>query len=377
MARLLPEILEEILIRLSVRDLIRCKSVCKSWCKLISRRDFIKSHLKHSCLRDQNNDAFGDRRLVISMWPGYYKNHHNDTSDKNPEFYDLGIIGSCHGLVCVSNLFTNIVVVNPSTTEVKKVTEPQISRTDDAFCWGFGYDETTDDYKVFLGYKKGGIFSFEKHGKGGNCMYIKVLSLRSNKWKDLGDVNFVWLTWMGVLCKGSLHWVAYDILSKKIIILSFNLSTEKFNEFPKPENVSYQSEIAQDYLSMRLGTLEGCLCVFRSEFLPNDLWVMKDYNNKHSWEQFGCEKEMKPDAVYAFKVSKLIPNTRPFLHDPIPWFGHTNGILAACSYVESLVSPHFEKETEQKDTGNEHHPEQATSIIQSPKVSSIFDYFYF
>nr|GEV72141.1 hypothetical protein [Tanacetum cinerariifolium] len=128
-----PEIQEDTLIRLSVRDLIRCKSVCKSWCKMISRRDFIRSHLNHSYLSDQNNNAFGDRRLVISRWRGY-----------------------CHGLVCASHSYANIVVVNPSTTEVKKVTEPQISRTDYGICWGFGYDETTDDYKVFFGYTKGG-----------------------------------------------------------------------------------------------------------------------------------------------------------------------------------------------------------------------------
>ncbi|PWA84959.1 F-box domain-containing protein [Artemisia annua] len=164
------------------------------------------------------------------------------------------------------------------------------------------------------------------------------------------------MTWEGVLCKGALHWVAYDILSEKIIILSFNLSNEKFNEFPIPENVCYQSKIAQDHSSMRLGTLEGSLCLFRFKLLPNDLWVMKDYNNKQSWEQFGCENKMKPDAVYVFKkVLNLIPNSRPFLHDP--WFGHITGILTACSYVESLVSPHFKTKIEEK--------EQAISIIRA------------
>ncbi|GKA34055.1 F-box protein CPR1-like protein [Tanacetum coccineum] len=345
-----PEIQEEILKKVSVRDLIRCKSVCKSWCKMISRHDFIRSHLNHSYLSDQRNNAFGDRRLVISRWRGYYKNLPYDTSVKVGEFYDdRGIIGSCHGLVCASHSHANIVVFNPSTTEVKKVTDPQISIDDFGFCWGFGYDETTADYKVFCAYHK------DWQGT-----YIKVLSLRSNMWKDLGEVDdFIWLTFKGVLCKGVLHWLAFNT-SYKLIILSFNLSDETFTALPEPENVFNQSMITE----LRLGTLEGCLCLFKLELHPSDLWVLKDYNNKQSWELYGCENEMKPDAVYALNVSNLIPNTRPFLHDP--WFGHIKGILMACSYVESLVSPHFEKETEEKETDNEHHPEEATSIIQSP-----------
>lgn len=121
---------------------------------------------------------------------------------------------------------------------------------------------------------------------------------------------------------------------------------------------------------MRLGTLEGCLCTFRFELLPNDLWVMKDYNKKQSWELFGCENEMKHDAVHGLQyMLNYIPNKRPFFQDM--WFGHLRGIMTACSYVESLVSPHIEKKLKRKRQASRTiQIEQATSIIQSPRVSS-------
>jgi hypothetical protein len=97
-------------------------------------------------------------------------------------------------------------------------------------------------------------------------------------WKDFGEVKFVFISRVGVLCNGALHWVVNNTISEKNVILAVSLSEEKFIEITGPDNVSYPSKISQ-HSSMCLGTLmEGCLCVFRPKLLPDDLWVMKDYN---------------------------------------------------------------------------------------------------
>nr|GFA43413.1 hypothetical protein [Tanacetum cinerariifolium] len=116
-------------------------------------------------------------------------------------------------------------------------------------------------------------------------------------------------------------------------------------QIPEPDDKRYQCNLAQ-HSSLRLGTLKGCLCVFRHELLPNELWVMKEYNEKPSWEIYGCEREMD-GIVHSLRLMKhYIPNKNPLCLDT--WFGRIRMFLEACSYVESLVSPHFRKRPKRK-----------------------------
>lgn len=259
------------------------------------------------------------------------------------------LLGSSDGLVCVSPFDTEILVVNPSTREVKKLTKPQIPKTE-SFCWGFGYDASTDDYKVVLG-----------------CMIrakvtcFQVFSLRSNMWKVIGEIDFYFLSMVGILCEGALHWVAYHTSSSmKNVILSFNLSEEKFVEVPQPDDVSYQSRFGRD-LFMRLGTIKDCLCVFRYAYLLNDLWVMKGYNGKQSWEKFGPECEIKQEVVHPIKkLLNYIPNKKPLCYKP---YLLQNGMfLGSPIYVESLVSPHFHRRPRRRRR------RQATNTMRSARV---------
>ncbi|XP_024984978.1 F-box protein CPR1-like [Cynara cardunculus var. scolymus] len=330
MAHLLPEIVEQILIRLKVRDLIRCKSVSKSWHSLISDPRFIKAHLKHSYESDRNNEEIGDRRIVMSKYACFYTYQQFEVDGKLFDFHDCHLLGSSDGLVCVSPSRNEIVVVNPSIREVKTLSNPKIPKFG-SLCWGFGYDASTDDYKVVLGFMK-----------GENVTCFQVFSLRSNMWKVIGEINCTFLSRIGILCEGALHWVVYHASSKKKnVILSFNLSEEKFAEVPQPDDVSYWSRVS-DHPSMRLGTINGCLCSFQYENLPNDLWMMKNYNVKQSWGIFGPERVIKYEAVHGIKrLKNYIPNQRPLCHEP--WLVRSRVFLGNPIYVESLVSPHFHR----------------------------------
>nr|XP_043613633.1 F-box protein CPR1-like [Erigeron canadensis] len=330
----LSEIHEQILIRLSVRDLIRCKSVCKSWLSLISKPQFIKAHLNQNDQIDRKNDIIGHRRIVMSKLP-YNSDGAFEFDNYTFDFCRSHLLGSANGLVCVSLSRTEIVIVNPSTREVNKITKPQIPAETGPLFWGFGHDSYVDDYKAVIGYLK-----------DENCTCFQVFSLKANTWKMIEEVNHAFSSRIGVLCKGALHWVAYDNSSKKNIVLSFSLLDEKFVEVPQPDDVRYQYDVAQEFL-MRLGTMKDCLCVFLHESLLDELWVMKEYNVKESWEIIGREPEVKYDFLHRMKLlQNYVPNKGTLSRD----IGLSDGRLFMGSplFVESLVSPHFHKRQKRK-----------------------------
>ncbi|KAJ0727402.1 putative F-box domain-containing protein [Helianthus annuus] len=351
MAHPLYEVEEEILKRLDVKDLLRCKSVCKSWSILLSSPRFIKAHLNHQYDNDHDDERFRHRRITISKEAEYISRWNYAIDDNFFGLNDRHLIGSSNGLVCVSPSPAKILVVNPSTREVKKVTKHQIPETD-SLCWGFGYDSSTDDYKLVLGFKKD-----ENH----TC--FQVFSLRSNAWKVTGEINYVFSSRVGILCKGALHWLAYayDTSSeKKNVILSFHFSEEKFLEVPMPDDVKYHQLYNFQHSSMRLGTMNECLCLYPNVFMRN-VWVM---NKERSWEMFGRERAIKDDAVHNMKLLKnYIPNKRPLCHEIWShnhWVRKSRVFLGTPIYVESLVSPHFHKKLRRK--------RRATNTLKSPKV---------
>ncbi|GJZ52778.1 F-box/kelch-repeat protein-like protein isoform X1 [Tanacetum coccineum] len=148
MSELVIDLVEDILLRLDAEDLLRCKSVCKSWLSFISNPQFVKTHLKHTCIKDQNNQEFAHKRIVMPS-PEH-------TPDEGVYILDRWhIVGSSNGLVCVTPVEDQVLVTNPSTREVRKLPPapriPNFVMDRQYLCWGFGHDLSTDDYKVVMG----------------------------------------------------------------------------------------------------------------------------------------------------------------------------------------------------------------------------------
>ncbi|GJV47629.1 putative F-box domain-containing protein [Tanacetum coccineum] len=264
------DVVEEILLRLDVEDLLRCKSVCKLWYSLISSPCFVQSHLNHTHKKNH-----GHRRRRIFFLPLL-----ND--------YSTGfcrIIGSSNGLVCISPYAAHFLVTNPSTREVKNLPtlDGVVQKNRWNLCWGFGYDFSIDDYKLVVGIR---------NGDHRTCFH--VLTLKSNVWRLVGDVNFSFNSHFnnGIFCNGALHWFMNDpnntnnIASK--IIISFDLSREEFQEIPLPDDTRY----VRQFFSW-LGIMEECLCIFTSDYNPT--WVMESYNVKQSWKMLPMVPNMKYD----------------------------------------------------------------------------------
>lgn len=345
MSEVFVDLVEDILKRLDGEDLIRCKSVCKSWLSLISSCCFVKTHLDYNKMKDDNNDEIGHRRIIM---PSSY-----GTPNDTWYIMDLWhIIGSSNGLVCVSPKDAQLLVTNPLTREVKELQPgPQIIVNRHLLCWGFGHDSSTDDYKVVMGIKM---------RKVGTLFH--VLSLKSNTWKAISLVKYKFYassTRFGILWNGALHWFMKDYNTKRMVILSFNLSTEEFNECPQPDDSRYVS----DYFS-KLGILKKCLCIFRND-PPYQRWVMKTYNDKYSWEPLPYDCEMSkydvahtlkcdtPQSVCCFCDDKgmCLPKIRDYIGAPI--------------FVKSIVSPHVNRKPKKK--------RKPSNDIKSLKALSDYD----
>lgn len=338
MEKFVPDILERILVTLDMRDLIRCKSVCKSWHSFISSDDFVKAHLKHSYNDDHNNNNFGVRRVVMSDYDRYT---HLPIAGYNLHFYikEYNIVGSSNGLVCISSSYAPIIVTNPSTREFRILPNSDIE--DIPWChpfFGFGYDSSSDDYKVVLG----------------NSKSVQVLSLKTNVWRSLGKLDHLYLStkFVGILCNGAIHWLMKEPKDKhtlKCVIISFDLSTEKFKEIPLPDYDAQYEVTASSYL----GIIDECLCICNPFRIQCPRWVMKSYNVKESWTLLPSYDDVPHDQ----KVNDAIQTLEQFKDDCILslFTSHdmvelrcVNQDVCAPIYVHSLVSPHASRRLKRK-----------------------------
>ncbi|GJZ75841.1 F-box/kelch-repeat protein-like protein isoform X1 [Tanacetum coccineum] len=227
MAELALDVVEQILVTLDAVDLVRCKSVCKSWLSLISSPLFVKAHFNLTVLKKYKSI---DKRIIMH-------NGCHQSLDGSFICNDYHIIGSSNGLVCISPRDFELLVINPLTRVVNYLPnlpdeilpDKTIGRFVAKPCWGFGYDLSTDEYKVVVGF-----------GVGGHRTRFHVLTLKSNVWKVIGDIKyemeFKEVARPGVLCEGSLHWFMNDRRNKRAVI-SFDLSLEEFKEIPQPDDL--------------------------------------------------------------------------------------------------------------------------------------------
>ncbi|CAK8531021.1 unnamed protein product [Lathyrus sativus] len=280
------EIVVEILSRLPVKFLMQFQCVCKSWKSLISDPKFAKKHLRHASqslmltLRNPSLDFVVIANPLSSVfieattsaiqveYPLKYKNH------------SAVIVGSCHGILCLSFCFTlNKGVVflwNPSIRKFTKLPSlEEIYRT--TFCFSFGYDDLSDSYKVVVVCFPHNAIDYPVS----NCKnVVKVHTLGTTSWRRIPGFppNTLILDKSGKFLSGTINWLVYrQNYSSCWVIISLDLEKEFYRELPQPD----YGEI--NLLSLNTGVLRDCFCIFSSTDTFSDVWLMKEYGNKDSW----------------------------------------------------------------------------------------------
>ncbi|XP_076948033.1 F-box/kelch-repeat protein At3g23880-like [Bidens hawaiensis] len=298
------DVLEEILIRLDVKDLKRYKCVCKSWLSLITSPRFVSRHLNLSYDKDRHNNELGHRRITVFHHPGLVDRY--------------VLVGSSNGLVCIFyDVNLKLIVGNPLTREVRQLTYPTIGVP---LCWGFGYDSSTDDYKVIVGVRKGVL-----------QIRFRILSLKSNVWRDVGEEKYnSFMGRVGILYNGALHWLVED-QNKKMLIISYDLCKEEFKEIPQPD---YDARYKCTWVR-HVGIMKECLCIVGSSRYT---WLMKKYNVKESWEPVEIPyDDKKYDILHLLRFGSPKNDALGF-YSALKY--HYVMYTAAPLFVESLVSPH-------------------------------------
>ncbi|XP_047321614.1 F-box/kelch-repeat protein At3g23880-like [Impatiens glandulifera] len=360
LAASLPEIITEILIKLPVKTLLQFKSVCKSWRVLISDPVFCKAHLKASI---QNNDYAHHRLIMSSVRPHFdvkscslssvlhgespISIHALDYPMKHPH-RSVWIVGSVNGLVCIAIDEADVFLWNPSTRKSKRLPHSGVRKRRGQYTiYGFGYDESSFEYKVVVIYCVVG-------NQGSYETEVKIYGLKSDSWRSIGDfTKGTPLDDSGKFVSGSLHWAASSEMGLNYSwnIVSFDLAKETYSEISQP----YYGEGVSDSM---LGVLNGCLgllCNFGG--IKADVWVMKEHGKVESWSKLFSIPYLNEPETFQYSaplfISRknevlLVFGSRLVLYNiesnivSYPVVQNFSYCLEVDTYIESLVSPYPE-----------------------------------
>ncbi|KAF2293511.1 hypothetical protein GH714_002363 [Hevea brasiliensis] len=218
------ELLAEILSRLPVKSLLKCRCVSKTWYSLITDPSFIAQHLKKTAARNSGLLFFrySTREFV---WPFKenvrYLLYPDESFPANPvEELDCpfkgikrlaNIVGSCNGVFCLSY------DVYGKYTERASLWNPSVRKNVNIPCpiftftsygpyipsLGFGFDSTTDDYKL--------VRIVCSHFNFGEIRpFVEIYSLRSRGWRKV-DNNLQYVITArstSAFLNRACHWVA-------------------------------------------------------------------------------------------------------------------------------------------------------------------------
>ncbi|PRQ52358.1 putative F-box domain, galactose oxidase/kelch, beta-propeller, F-box associated interaction [Rosa chinensis] len=290
----LDGVIVDILSRLPAKSLLRFRCVCKAWRALISDPYFIRKHL--NCINTKISTSYS---LLIrseifrsAEYEAILKclSHDGPLPSRRLDFPVLDrlvciskilIVGSCNGLICLILDFVTeesftFMIWNPCTGEYQVLPQPPVHASRGCF-FGFGYDSTSDDYKVIVGSSR-----YE---------FVVVFMLKKGSWRKLERLNrYFEVNWHGCLVNEALHWVLTQEEDGWLIaprIVSFDLGEEKFHEIPfsYPPDANDRQGLFPD-----VGILCNCLTLeFQTMYGGVDsnisIWVMKDYGVKESWTE--------------------------------------------------------------------------------------------
>ncbi|PRQ35965.1 putative F-box associated interaction domain-containing protein [Rosa chinensis] len=163
-------------------------------------------------------------------------------------------------------------LVNPATREMKKVPKTPSWRPVRPFCLslcGFGFDSSTNEYKVVNGQVYSDI----------NVIVFSVYTLKTDSWRKIECFSPYHAYWFqGIFLNGAIHWSATTVGDRSSsVIVSYLLAEEEVREIRLPP--------IGDTCLANLGVFRDCLCITLAgiDQTFNEFWVMKEYGVSESW----------------------------------------------------------------------------------------------
>nr|XP_025676551.1 F-box/kelch-repeat protein At3g23880 isoform X2 [Arachis hypogaea] len=243
-AKVLPlELVEKILLWLPVKSLIRFRLL------------YLSSEVPEARCVDLEAPIRGDYALQLPRCCRHFS---------------LSILGSSRGFILlrIHVYGAPLLLWNPVTGSYRSVPYPVVDP--DASCWtgsdnlwgGLGYDESSDDYLVVVGWGNG-------HEWRPQWEYFSV---RTNSWKKIecGHLPPHLVTIESALfCNGVLYWLAVKDMEVKFVIVAFDLAGKHLSLVSFPTSGG-----------RLLNLFAGCLGLYYLNFTEDhqkfEIWVMKE-----------------------------------------------------------------------------------------------------
>ncbi|KAL0457488.1 UNVERIFIED_CONTAM: F-box protein [Sesamum latifolium] len=348
--RLPDELIVEILTWLPVISVLRCRCVCKSWLSLISSPQFVRSHLR----KTKQDPNYTHHRIMLNYhgdlmqcsFPSLLREPVIDAFDTDYSVLfpmeSVWIMGSFDGLICLAIDTKGLFLWNPSTRVCKKLPDFGVNENFCNFAFGLGFDKSSDDYKVV------GVLISDRNPYE---VAVKVYSLKSGQWKRIENFQGRWLLdKAAIFAHGKLHWIAnYDWeFRSEWKIVSLDLGTEEYGEVEMPNNV-------ENGLYSKLWAAGECLYLLCSHSSGEDMWIMDDYGvGKGTWTKVASIPYILDFTTHTYRsVLYVLENGEVVLLSDLkfvifnpkdgsfrcPEIRNTDALVAANTYVESLVSP--------------------------------------
>ncbi|KAL5709528.1 hypothetical protein ACHQM5_020208 [Ranunculus cassubicifolius] len=301
-----------ILLWLPVMSLLRFKSVCKLWRDIIESSTFIYQHLHHHNTKKNGNGKIIHRHCSPSTgdYQGKYLSLSGDNFDVsiNLDFdqhhwyppYQLSLLHSCNGIICLTNLSTREVALwNPATRKFRRLVESPIPRQHFVSA-AFGFDVKSMDYKVVR------IILFDYNILDNQ---VEVYSLATDSWRIIHrNIVFPVTAFRGrdpknprIVWKGKCFWFGSG--PRPDMLLSFDLGDEVFGSMPLPENYKcnspgFTSSFLLDSLHDKLALITviadpSVILPYNFPHIPPyefhnanchfEIWVLQEYGVKESW----------------------------------------------------------------------------------------------
>ncbi|KAK9277830.1 hypothetical protein L1049_027386 [Liquidambar formosana] len=260
------DIIAEILSRLPIEDILRCRSVCKTWYGLTKHRHFFNLQLSQTFYQAPRVILIPKSQNSVFLLDAK-QNKVREISLENMNRWNLSIMGSCNGLLCMAlDIFPNpVVVCNPITKEHMVLPE---SATDFHFFdhhVGLGYDPWTKNYKAVRVYT----------GTSEFCQFY-VITLGESSWRQLHAPYRVLCggTEGPVYCEGALYWIIDRVFHiGNEYILTFDLRDEKFRTISFPPNMRMPRYNPDWYDgNLQLLNLAGCITLVQDECRLMHVW---------------------------------------------------------------------------------------------------------
>lgn len=270
---------------------------------MISNPLFRKSHCSHSNLAHRNPKALlltstfvpaSIRFMLLDPNKSFGKDGCEPLDLRSPMeivYHRLRIVGSCYGLVCLDlGVCGDFFIWNPSTGECSKLPDPP-SPLGKRYSPGFGYDSSSEDYKLVLVTYHPITKSCGNENKFRKTNYhmVAIFSLKSNSWRfeqfdaPVGYLReWSWAYTESAFLNGAIHWRSYKgpgLVGNSIT--AFDLAKETFYLIPYPNHHRMLRTC-----NTGVGVLGGCLCLILTNKGDNsrfELWVMKEYGVETSW----------------------------------------------------------------------------------------------